>query len=265
MAYPVWDSPQSNHMKCFLLHAIMSGEDGFRDVVPLIIGQYINLAKYQENHVKLEKLYSLRGGQPGEIVALLGQRYFTHEELLAEMLDVRLLDDSTTTYKHLLELMIDLYKAVRRESATFLTCRDKLMTISIRFKYADIIWLHIHTLSCLDRPNVRIIADTGITDILNDYLQKIRAPEFYLLTSTRRYELRTASLFRCVVSLLLRQARYREAASACHYVFLFAGIQNPWFHLRDIERDLSREYNEMLLHFNTMAEDNSHHTLTSAK
>ncbi len=243
----VWEREEFNDIKCFFIRVIMESNHGLDDLVPCIISHYINLAKYEENHVNLPRVAKLCIYGARDSVVLLGKRYFNRAELIDEKLDFCLIEDTPTTRQHIVDLLYTLFMDGIRKDASFVSARNKLLDTARRLRYGDILWLNMYRLSPLDCAN----PDKVTTFILLDYLCTIAAPEFYIRSYCKQYEMRTATLFRCVFSLLLRQESHKEAAYLYYHVMHRCGIQDPWFHIGKTIKagNLYTQYKKMLLEF----------------
>lgn len=230
-----WNTKESTIKKWCCLTEV----ECFRIVKPVITALYVELIREEENTVKLPELYW---------IALFQQEQLP---LYCKLLDTRLLQEHTGTHTMLTEMLISLFKTPNALCRCVET-RDMLIRVVKDLAYADILWLYAYRLANPQDKNVILqVSDRETTDLLLAYLYRQNESMIVIKTVFRVYELRTAYLFECIVSLLLREMRYATAVEAYHFMRETLQVQDPLFYLKRHKHSLSTHYTAFIQCLNT--------------
>lgn len=227
-----WNTPQTTLKTWCYLEVI----ETFRIVKAVIGSFYVLLVEEEENAVKLPHLNWIA---------------FYMEEALplyCEDLDVALVrTDCRETHDSIMEMIVSLFRTIDGQVRCKKTL-DRLLSMARRLGYADVLWLYAARLiNVRNRPVTVILSDNAkdnriTTDLLLNYLYTQRESLIRIPTLSCLFELRTTSLFRSIVSLLLRQNRRDTAIEAYLFMQKKHGIQNPLFYICDHAISIPNEY-----------------------
>lgn len=248
---PVWNTPHTNLFKWWFLDHV----ETFRIVKPVITDYYLKLVSEEETHIKLPTImglakyarlnvcaYPWRTDLTNEACLLLcqsGMAASSYEVLIGEQLNYLLLKESEETHHRLLNILVLLScgDQHKRKDRQFLRARDTLVEAVIHLGYGDILWLYLYRLMDLGpQPVFRRVDKERTSDLLLAYLRRQTSSMMSIVTLTETFEMRTMSLFRSVVSLLVRSSRRQEATALCEWIRVTMHVEDPSFYLRENDR-----------------------------
>lgn len=216
-----WNTRQDNIVKLCLIEAI----EACRVTREVFLSLYVSLVEEEENVVKLPAFYKAFLSSPTFLVS-----HHVNE------LDVSLLRDTKETHHMLLCMLVSLFvSAPPPKSEECSHTKRRLLNAAKRLGYADILWLYA---SRLANPERYVVELQSVDEKMSDHFLRFLCAQkesIFEIDTTHFgvYELRTTSLFRSVVSLLLRERRYEKVNEAFRFIKTVLGVEDPLYYLSE--------------------------------